>query len=139
MRKTFINPKGRILDIGAGCNPSYMRYLREFDFEYITADGNPDYSPDILINIEEPFPIKNAAFDGVFLFNVLEHTYNHQEALAEINRILNPEANCICWCRSRLKYTTLHVIIIVIRITRLPDSFLNQDLKIFKFIPRQAD
>ncbi|MHB1001119.1 MAG: class I SAM-dependent methyltransferase [Armatimonadota bacterium] len=88
--KRFVKPHGRVLDIGAGRRPSYMQYLQRADFEYITADGNPDYSPDILMNIEQPFPIKDEAFDCVLLFNVLEHTYNHKQALAEINRILKP-------------------------------------------------
>lgn len=88
--KRFVQPTGTVLDLGCGRKPSYEQYLRRPDVTYIKADGNAVYHPDLLIDMENTFPIKDQSMDTVLLFNVLEHLFDFRFTLAELRRILKP-------------------------------------------------
>src|SRR5450756_359218 len=50
--RRFVRPTGCYIDLGSGKNPSYYQYLKDYDFEYVTADGNSKSDPDILMDLE---------------------------------------------------------------------------------------
>jgi SAM-dependent methyltransferase len=88
--KKYVSLSGRVIDFGSGKNPKYLRYLDLKYVQYSRADGNPSFAPDILLDLEEPFPIEDESYDAAILLNVLEHLYDPRSALAEVRRILKP-------------------------------------------------
>ena len=81
--------RGRVLDMGAGNSHSYQWWVRDIEnSERITVDISPDTHPDILADLERPFPFKDESFDAVLAFNLLEHIYNYKNLLSETYRIL---------------------------------------------------
>jgi SAM-dependent methyltransferase len=93
--KELVSLNGLVLDMGSGKKPRYLKHLRKkpTPFQYIKADGNPQNQPDIILNFEDDYPIKNASFDNILLFNVLEHIYDYKPVLRRINRILKPDGS----------------------------------------------
>lgn len=82
-----LNLHGAIADIGGGVHPSYYKFLKDsknlnissIDFE------SANYKLDLEIST---LPFSDNFFDGVFLFNVLEHIFDYNHVLVEANRIL---------------------------------------------------
>jgi len=89
--RRFVRPRGLVLDLGSGKAPSYLAYLKGYDFHYISADGNASHAPSLVVNLEEGLPIRDESVDCVFLFNVLEHIYRFQHLLDEVRRILKKD------------------------------------------------
>ena len=81
-----ISFKGSVLDVGGGKKSNYANILK--CDKYTSININKDIEPDILINVDEKFPLKNKQFDQCLLFNVLEHVYNWDFLFSEITRIL---------------------------------------------------
>lgn len=48
----------------------------------------PKKNPDVIADLENPFPFKSDSFDYIFAFNLLEHIYNFKSFLNESHRIL---------------------------------------------------
>lgn len=88
--RRFFDSEGLVLDLGSGRSPSYARYLRPEPQLYVRADGSGAAQPDLLVDLEQPLPIRDEIADGVILMNVLEHVYRDRELLAEIHRVLKP-------------------------------------------------
>jgi len=88
--------KGKVLDIGGGRKSNYINFLK-YD-EYTSININPNIYPDILIKVNENFPIKNKLYDQCLLFNVLEHIYDWEFLFGEIKKVLK-------------KNGTIHIII----------------------------
>ena len=82
--------KGRIVDIGGGKNSNYSSILRCDNYTSINIDKK--INPDILININEKFPLEEKQFDQCLLFNVLEHVYDWDFLFAEVKRILKNDS-----------------------------------------------
>jgi len=87
--------QGKVLDVGCGQKPYQHLCNTEKVVEYIGLEidsienrnnKQADYFYDGKI-----FPFKNQEFDSVMTNQVLEHVFNPDEFLAEINRILKPE------------------------------------------------
>ncbi len=90
--RSFVSLKGKVLDIGSGKSPRYLSIINKCkDVDYIRADGDSNNSPDIVMDIEKRFPIKDKCFDRILLFNVLEHIYDYKKSIAEIERILKDD------------------------------------------------
>lgn len=88
--RRFFDSKGVVIDLGSGRKPSYVRCFRKQPALYVRADGYAGEEPDLLVDLEQPLPLRDEIADGVILFNVLEHVYHDAEILAEINRVLRP-------------------------------------------------
>ena len=74
--------KGRIVDIGGGKNSNYSCIIRCDNYTSINIDKK--INPDILVDINEKFPLEDDQFDQCLLFNVLEHVYDWDFLFAEI-------------------------------------------------------
>lgn len=81
---------GRVVDLGAGCNPSYWRFLNASDIELIKVDFANVGRPHVAASLEDYLPFHTNVFDVVLLFNVLEHIYTSEQLLSEIHRTLRP-------------------------------------------------
>ena len=85
--------RGRVLDVGGGKNPSYLRFFKKQDnlrFESIdlVGDNKVDLENGVL-------PHKDASADYVLLFNILEHIYNHKALAKEVCRALKDGGSVI--------------------------------------------
>lgn len=96
----FIPGKGdkRVLDLGCGMG-EFSDILKERDFEVICLDGAERCYKYVLakgfesykINLEkEKLPFIDNSFDLVVSLEVIEHLWNTDDYLKEINRILKP-------------------------------------------------
>lgn len=83
---------GKVTDIGGGHRPDYFEYFQKDETVQIEAlDGSMtgiDFEIDTL-------PFADGSVHTAILANVLEHVYNHQFLLGEVQRILAPEGTLI--------------------------------------------
>jgi SAM-dependent methyltransferase len=78
---------GKVIDIGGARSPDYFSYfMKDADVQIEAVDGmisNIDFETDSL-------PYSSHSADTLVCCNVLEHIYNHQHLLLEMNRVLKP-------------------------------------------------
>lgn len=81
---------GDILDLGSGKKASYLKFDNFNKNKVITINMYTGIEPDLLYNLEYPFPIKDNSMDNVLAFNFLEHIYNFMNVFSESYRVLKP-------------------------------------------------
>lgn len=76
---------GRLLDVGCGSKPyqGYFHVTEYVGLELEGRDSNADQYYD-----GRRFPFKDGEFDSVLTSQVLEHVFNPDEFISEINRVL---------------------------------------------------
>lgn len=89
--------EGSILDLASGNQrPSYYRFLKISKEAKITSvDISNERRPDILADLEKPFPFKDAEFDNIFCFNMLEHVFNYRNVINESARVIKDDGRMI--------------------------------------------
>lgn len=93
--------KGLALDFGCGSKP----YVSMFDtdqyigLDYATeiSEQNDKLAADVFYD-GKTIPFEKDHFDSVFSSEVLEHVFNPDEILAEINRVLKPGGHLMLSC-----------------------------------------
>tara|TARA_B100000131_G_C18006723_1_gene568720 strand:- start:69 stop:785 length:717 start_codon:yes stop_codon:yes gene_type:complete len=81
-----IHFKGEVLDIGGGNDSNYKNLINCDNYTSINIDKK--INPDILLKVNENFPINDNSFDTCILFNVLEHVFEWDFMFSEITRVL---------------------------------------------------
>ncbi len=76
---------GRILDVGCGSKP-YRKYFGASEYIGLEIEGRNKLADRHYDGKE--FPFKDGEFDSVFTSQVLEHVFNPEGFLREINRVL---------------------------------------------------
>lgn len=79
---------GRILDVGCGSKP-YRKYFDASEYIGLEIEGRNKIADRQYDG--KKFPFKDGEFDSVFTSQVLEHVFNPDEFLLEINRVLKNE------------------------------------------------
>lgn len=103
--------KGKLMDFGCGRKP----YRNLFNVsEYIGVDievsGHNHENSTIDIYYDgKTIPVQNEEFDAVFCSEVLEHLFEPEEILKEINRTMKPGAHLLitapfCWNEHEVPY-----------------------------------
>jgi SAM-dependent methyltransferase len=88
--------KGNVLDVGCGQKP----YRELFDvssylgMELDTPDNRQDKRADVYYD-GQAFPFPDGAFDGVLLFQVLEHVFNPEVFLGQVARVLRDNGHLL--------------------------------------------
>lgn len=82
-----LNLVGSILDLGGSRNSKYHMLIKgEHAIQVNNLEGREQAEYEF--DLEQPFPIKNDAFDHLLCINVLEHVFDYQNVLNESHRIL---------------------------------------------------
>jgi len=103
--------KGKLLDFGCGRKP----YENLFNVdEYIGVDIERSGHDHTLSKVDvyydgKHIPFPDASFDSLFCSEVLEHIFNPNEILQEVNRVLKPGAKALitvpfCWNEHEVPY-----------------------------------
>jgi SAM-dependent methyltransferase len=82
-----------ILDIGAGEIP-FSTFYKYLNVTTCDIQNNSSNSIDFIIGTDGSLPFKDASYDVIFLFDVLEHVKNDTFFISECNRILT-NGGCI--------------------------------------------
>ena len=90
--------KGKVLDFGCGSKP--YKHLFTSVTEYIGVDYLIEGRTENIDTIDfyydgKKIPFENNTFDGVLCTEVLEHVFNLNEVLNELNRVLKPKGKAI--------------------------------------------
>lgn len=86
---------GKVLDIGGGNSPSYLRFFKDNGFSLVSVDLIDDCN-NTTINLEtDTLPYKDKSMDSVLMFNLLEHIYNYSFSLGEASRVLKKNGRLI--------------------------------------------
>lgn len=103
--------KGRLLDFGCGRKPFENLFTVD---EYIGVDiqqtGHDHTNSKVDIFYDgKNLPFENETFDSLFCSEVLEHVFNPDEILPELNRVLKPGAQALftvpfCWNEHEVPY-----------------------------------
>jgi SAM-dependent methyltransferase len=82
---------GRLLDVGCGSKP-YARYFNVDQYVGLDIDTSRTRSLGIADHYYDGhrFPFESSSFDSILCNQVLEHVFNPNEFLAEMNRVLKP-------------------------------------------------
>lgn len=93
--------KGKILDLGCGSKPYKNLFINATEYIGVDIDnpGHDHSKEDIDVYYDgKTIPFENGYFDGVFFSEVLEHVFNPDEILKEINRVLNVNGYLLLTC-----------------------------------------
>lgn len=77
--------QGRILDVGCGSKP-YRKYFNASEYIGLEIEGHNKHADRHYDG--KVFPFNDKEFDAVLTSQVLEHVFNPEEFLSEINRVL---------------------------------------------------
>lgn len=83
---TTLTLDGTVLDIGGNKGDAYQTMIKG-NKKVFTTNIPGGHAADVLFDANEPFPIKDAEYDNVLCFNVLEHLHKAHVAIGEIIRI----------------------------------------------------
>jgi ubiquinone/menaquinone biosynthesis C-methylase UbiE len=78
--------RGRLLDVGCGSKP-YQKHFEASEYIGLDMQGRTNKSADYYYD-GKVFPFKDDEFDAVLTSEVLEHVFNPDTFLSEINRVL---------------------------------------------------
>lgn len=92
---------GSVMDFGCGSKPyrsvfSFSEYTG-IDYETEVSQKNSKMAADAFYD-GKTIPFPDTHFDSVFSSEVLEHVFNPDEILPEINRVMKPGANILLTC-----------------------------------------
>jgi SAM-dependent methyltransferase len=90
------NIHGDLLDVGCGTKPYYSLFKVK-TYRGLDVDSPTNRARGIADDLYDgtKFPYKDSSFDSVICNQVLEHVFNSNEFLAEINRVLKPGGKLI--------------------------------------------
>ncbi|HQT31488.1 MAG: methylase [Hydrogenophilales bacterium 28-61-11] len=91
MRDSAETLNGRLLDVGCGTKP-YRNLFHVSEYVGLDIDSPPARARGVadVFYAGKAFPFDPASFDAVLCNQVLEHVFNPDEFLAEIERVLKP-------------------------------------------------
>ncbi len=85
---------GTILDIGGSKKSGYHELIKG-EHTILVGNINESYGIDLVFDAEKTWPFPDASYDATLFINLLEHLYNHQDALAQAHRVLKPDGRII--------------------------------------------
>lgn len=87
---------GRVLDIGCGTKPyqKYFSYAEYIGLEYDTGIDSEKKDADYYYSGDK-FPFEDTSFDSAVCNQVLEHIFNPELFLSEVNRVLKLNAKLL--------------------------------------------
>lgn len=102
IKKNAPNLHGTLMDFGCGNKPYQSLFTNVstyigVDYETEVSKKNQYFSADVHYD-GKTIPFENNHFDSVFSSEVMEHIFNPDEILAEINRVLKPGGHFLFTC-----------------------------------------
>ncbi len=82
--------EGDVVDVGGGRGASYLAHLARSEGTKVSGFDLKE-SPGVTGNVDfekDPLPRPTGSADGVLMFNILEHIYNHRFLAGETFRVL---------------------------------------------------
>ena len=100
VQRYSVKLKGILLDFGCGSKPYRSLFSVE---QYVGLDfenpGHPHINEQIDVFYDgKTIPFSNEHFDSIFSSEVLEHVFNPDEILKELNRVLKKEGTILLTC-----------------------------------------
>jgi len=83
--------QGTVLDIGGGELTGYRQLLNCSSYDSINIDHSTE--PTWIVGVGEAFPCSSGSYDTVISFNTLEHIFDAQFVLREMQRVLKSGGN----------------------------------------------
>ncbi len=95
LQKVLPNVKGKVLDIGCGCNNLVLNYRRIYNGEGIGVDVFTWPNADLIVKNSSKLPFKPKSFDTVTLIACLNHIPYREAVLKEAHRLLKPKGTLL--------------------------------------------
>jgi SAM-dependent methyltransferase len=87
--------KGIVLDIGGRDRGMFVKPKQDVE-RWIYADINPEYKPDILLDVSDMSSVSSESIDVINAIELFEHVLNIESGLDECARVLKPNGLFIC-------------------------------------------
>ena len=97
-----VEARGTVLDIGGGSRQTYLTFVDMSKVRsFITVDigfscSSSGTHPRVRASVTS-LPLRSDSVDTILCFNLLEHVYDHRQALAEIHRVMSCDAVLYGW------------------------------------------
>ena len=97
-----VEARGIVLDIGGGSRQTYLKFLSMSKGQsFITVDirfpSRSAYPHSRVKASVTSLPLRSESVDTILCFNLLEHVYDHRQALSEIRRVMTHDAVLYGW------------------------------------------
>ena len=94
LRETLPRLQGRVLDVGCGHKP-YSLWLNSAETRIIGIDVTTDSKADLIVDGQHEWPFEKSSFDAVICTQVLEHVFDLDKTVGEIERVLSAGGSLI--------------------------------------------
>ena len=95
--RTRVELSGVVLDVGGGHRNTYLEHV---DTVAVTRLVVIDLQATAIVDVVgsvTALPVRSDSFDAVLCFNLLEHVFDYESALSEMNRVMKPGAVMYGW------------------------------------------
>lgn len=92
-----VTVKPPILDVAGGWSFSYHDHLETSQENTVILNLPREMSATIAADAESQLPLKDDCFETALCFNALEHLYDYEVTLREINRVVAPGGRCFVY------------------------------------------
>ena len=95
--RTRVRLFGMVLDVGGGHRNTYVDHVDTVAVKsFVVIDVQSTPIVDVVGSVTS-LPVCDDSFDAVLCFNLLEHVFDYETALSEMNRVMKPGAVLYGW------------------------------------------
>ncbi len=101
VKRNAKNIMGSLLDFGCGTRPYEHLFVEVTGYTGVDFEGGGNKYKKTKIDVYydgNTLPFKDGEFDNILVTEVIEHIFNPEQIISELNRVLKPGGMCLLTC-----------------------------------------